>query len=119
MNYGHTVGHAIESVSDFKVEHGRAVAIGMLAAGRISNKLGVLDKNELAKLKGVIGRAGLPTKIPSLKVEKLIQAIKHDKKVLGGRLRFVLPKSIGSVFITDEVSPSLIEQVLVSWNEET
>jgi len=119
LNYGHTVGHAIESASDFNVEHGGAVAIGMLAAGRISNKLSMLDENELIRLKNVIKRAGLPTEMPNLKVEKLIQAIKHDKKILGGKLRFVLPKSIGDVFITDEVSLSLVKQVLVSWNEET
>jgi len=119
LNYGHTIGHAIESVSDFKVEHGGAVAIGMLAAGRISNKLGMLDRNELVRLKGVIERADLPTEIPNLEVEKIIQAIKHDKKILRGKMRFILPKSIGNAFITDEVSLSLIEQVLVSWNEET
>ncbi|GAH45407.1 unnamed protein product, partial [marine sediment metagenome] len=119
LNYGHTVGHAIESVSDFKVQHGEAVAIGMLAAARISNKLGILDKNEVIRLKDIIARTGLPTEIPSLQLEKIIQAMKHDKKISQGKLRFVLPKSIGEVFITDEVSPSLIEQVLVEGNEET
>ncbi len=119
LNYGHTVGHAIESASDFKVEHGEAIAIGMLAAARISNKLGILDKNELIRLKTLITRAGLPTKIPNLEVEGIIQAIKHDKKVLRDKIRFVLLKSIGEVFVTDEVSPSLIEEVLVSRNEQT
>ncbi|MFC1907936.1 3-dehydroquinate synthase [Chloroflexota bacterium] len=113
LNYGHTIGHAIESVSDFKVEHGEAVAIGMLAAGRISNKMGILDENELVRLKSVIERANLPTEIPNLKVEKIMQVMKHDKKILRGKLRFVLPKSIGDVFITEEVSSSLVEQVLV------
>ena len=119
LNYGHTVGHAIESASDFKVEHGKAVAIGMLAAAKISNRMGILDKNELLRLKSLIERAGLPTKIPNLKVKEIIQAIKHDKKILRGKLRFILLKSLGSVFITDEVSPSLVEQILVDWNEET
>ncbi len=118
LNYGHTVGHAIESASDFKIEHGGAVAIGMLAAGEISNRLGILGKNELIRLKDVIQRAGLPVKIPSLEMEKIIQAIKHDKKILRGKIRFVLPRSIGNVFITDEVSTSLVEQVLVG-DEET
>jgi len=119
LNYGHTVGHAIESASDFKVGHGEAVALGMLAAGRISNKIGILDINELVRLKSVIERAGLSTEMPNLEVEKVVQAMKHDKKVLRDKIRFVLLKSIGSVFITDEVSPSLIEQVLVDFNEET
>jgi len=119
LNYGHTVGHAIESASDFRIEHGGAVAIGMLAAGKISNKLEIFDKGELIRLEDVILRASLPVKIPSLDMERIIQAIKHDKKILRGKIRFVLPKSIGNVFVTDEVSTSLVEQVLVDFNEET
>jgi len=113
LNYGHTIGHAIESASDFKMEHGEAIAIGMLAAGRISNQMGILDQSELNRLKCVIEKAGLPTKIPSLKAKRLIQAMEHDKKVLKGKIRFVLARSIGTVFITDEVNSSLIEQALV------
>jgi 3-dehydroquinate synthase len=119
LNYGHTVGHAIESTSNFKVQHGEAVAIGMLAAARISNKLGLLDKDELIRLKSVIKRAELPTQMPNLEVENIIQAIEHDKKVLRGKIRFVLPKSIGSVFITDEVSLSLVEEALIGEDEAT
>ena len=119
LNYGHTIGHAIESVSDFKVGHGRAVAIGMLAAARISNQMGILDENELVRLKNVIERAGLPTEMPNLKVEGIIQAMKHDKKVLKDRVRFVLLKSIGDAFITDEVSPHLVEQILAGGDEKT
>jgi len=119
LNYGHTVGHAIESVSELKVWHGEAVAIGMIAEARISNKLGMLDQKEVSRLKSLITRAGLPTEIPDLEVEKIIQVMKHDKKILQGKLRFALPKSIGNVFITDEVSPSLVEQALGGWNEET
>jgi 3-dehydroquinate synthase len=119
LNYGHTVGHAIESASGFKVEHGTAVAIGMLAAAKISNRMGILNKNELLRLNSLIERAGLPTKMPNLEVEEIIQAIKHDKKVLRGKVRFILPKSLGSVFITDEVNLSVVRQILVDWNEET
>jgi 3-dehydroquinate synthase len=119
LNYGHTVGHAIESASEFKVGHGTAVAIGMLAAAKIANKMGILDKNELLRLNRLVQRADLSTKMPDLKVEEIIQAITHDKKVLRGKVRFILPKALGSVFITDEVSLSLVEQILVDWNEET
>jgi len=112
LNYGHTVGHAIETASDFKVDHGEAVAIGMLAAARVSNQMGILNQNELARLEGLIKKADLPTKVPNLKVETLIQAMKHDKKVVKGKVKFVLPKSLGKVFITDEVSLSLVEQIL-------
>jgi len=113
LNYGHTIGHAIESVSDFSVGHGRAVAIGMVAAARISNEMGILDKNELVRLKRVIEKAGLPTEMPNLKVDEINQAMKHDKKVLRDKIRFVLLKSIGNVLITDEVSSSFVKKVLV------
>ncbi len=107
LNYGHTIGH------------GEAVAIGMLAAASISNRQGILDINELVRLKNLISRANLMVEIPNLDLNRVIQAVKHDKKILEGRIRFVLPKAIGDVFITDEVSPSLVEEVLAGWNEET
>jgi len=113
LNYGHTIGHALESASDFQMQHGEAVAIGMLVAARISNKLGIFDKAELIRLKGIIERAGLPTEVPDLKLEKIMQAIEHDKKILKGKVRFILPKAIGSVFVTGEVSLSLVEKILV------
>ncbi len=113
LNYGHTIGHAIESVSKLKIWHGEAVAIGMVAEARISNKLGVLNENEMKRLEKVIARAGLPTQLPTLQREGLIQAIKHDKKILQGKIRFALPRKIGEAFITDEVSPSLVEEVLL------
>lgn len=119
LNYGHTIGHAIESTSDFTIEHGEAVAIGMLAAGRISQKMGFLEESEVARLKNLIEKAGLPIKMPNLSVEDIMQAMQHDKKVLQEKVRFVLLKSIGNVFIADKVSPSLIKEVLVSAKEET
>ncbi len=112
LNYGHTVGHAIETVSDFTVGHGEAVAIGMIAAAKISNKLGILDKSELDRLNNLVERAGLPTEIPNLKAESIMQAMKHDKKIVNGRIKFILAKSIGEVFTTDDVSPSIVEKVL-------
>jgi 3-dehydroquinate synthase len=119
LNYGHTVGHAIESVSDFKVEHGTAVALGMLAAAKISCKMGILSNKDLLRLQSLIQRVGLPTTMPRLAIGDIIQAITHDKKVLRGKARFILPQSLGKVFITDEVSLSLVEKILVDWNEAT
>jgi len=119
LNYGHTVGHAIESISDFRVAHGTAVALGMLAAAKISHRMGTLDKTELLRLENLIQRAGLPTMMPKLDIGEVTRAITHDKKVLKGKVRFVLPQSLGKVFITDEVSPSLVEQTLAEWNEAT
>jgi 3-dehydroquinate synthase len=111
LNYGHTIGHAIETILNFELRHGEAVAIGMIASARISNEIGILAKSELTRLENVIKRAGLPTEMPDLIGERVIQVIKHDKKVLRGKVRFILLKSIGDVFISDEVNPSLIKQV--------
>ena len=112
LNFGHTVGHAIETVSDFRVEHGQAIAVGMLAAARIAQRLGLFESGELTRLKGVIAGAGLPTEMPNLDTKRIVQAIKHDKKIVAGKVRFVLPRAIGNVFVTDEVSLSLVAEVL-------
>jgi 3-dehydroquinate synthase len=119
LNYGHTLGHAIESVSELKVWHGEAVAIGMLAEARISSKMGIFDRNDLKRLKDVIEKAGLPTDIPNLDVAELVRFMEHDKKIVQGKVRFVLPRTIGEIFITDEVSPALIKEVLAEQNEKT
>ncbi len=113
LNYGHTIGHAIESVSDFSLKHGRAVAIGMLAAAKISNRMGMLNEDEISRLKDIIEKAGLPTDMPELKVEEVVSAMRHDKKVLRDKVRFVLLKSIGDAFVSDEVNPALVKEVLV------
>jgi 3-dehydroquinate synthase len=112
LNYGHTIGHAIESVSGFQVGHGEAVAIGMLAAARISRQMGILGRRELGRLESLLEKVGLPTRIPDLEVESLVSAMQHDKKVSGGKVRFVLPRELGRVFITDDVDLSLVRQVL-------
>ncbi|MBI2832330.1 MAG: 3-dehydroquinate synthase [Chloroflexi bacterium] len=112
LNYGHTIGHAIESVSDFQIAHGEAVAIGMVAAARISNKLGMLGEDELNRLTRVIERTGLPTEPPKLNLAEIIKAMGHDKKIISGRVRFVLPRKIGEVIVTDEVNQSQVEKVL-------
>ena len=112
LNYGHTIGHAIESVSDFGIRHGSAVAIGMVAAAQISNRMGMLAENDASRLTDIIAEAGLPTEMPELNVEEIIPAMRHDKKVLNEKIRFVLLKSIGNAVITDKVSLSLVEKVL-------
>jgi 3-dehydroquinate synthase len=119
LNYGHTVGHAIETVSDFKVKHGEAVAIGMIVAARISQRMGLLDKDAVFRLKSLIARAGLLVALPGLELVKLTQAMKHDKKILQGRIRFILPRAIGDVIITDEVNPAIIESALAESSEES
>jgi 3-dehydroquinate synthase len=115
LNYGHTVGHAVEAVSGFRLKHGYTVAIGMMAAARISSRMGMLEESDTARLEDVIRKAGLPVTMPDLDIEEVMQAMKHDKKVSQDRVRFVLLKSIGHTFISDEVDPALVKEVLVDW----
>jgi 3-dehydroquinate synthase len=112
LNFGHTVGHAIEIVSDYRIKHGSAVATGMVAAATISQKMGILAMADLENFKTVISAAGLPVKFPQLDIGKIIEAMEHDKKKLGGKIRFILPKTIGEVLINDEVSLELVKQVI-------
>jgi len=114
LNYGHTVGHAVESASDFRISHGEAVAIGMLVAARISRDMGILAPGELIQLESLITKAGLPTKATNLDLERLVSAMQHDKKVRQGKVRFILPRSLGEVFITDDVNLSLVRQALAN-----
>jgi 3-dehydroquinate synthase len=119
LNFGHTAGHAIETVSEFKVSHGCAVSIGMVAAGMISEKMGAVPAVELNKIKSLIVKAGLPVTLAGLDPQKIIQIMKHDKKNSGGRVKFILPKTIGEVFISDNIDMGLVEQVLKEMYEET
>jgi 3-dehydroquinate synthase len=115
LNYGHTVGHAVEAVSDFKIKHGQAVAIGMMAAAKISLRLGYINEEDVNQLEELIRVADLPVKLPDFdraKKEKLLELIKHDKKVLDGKIRFVLLKTIGKAFISDKVTVDTIREVL-------
>jgi 3-dehydroquinate synthase len=84
----------------------------MTVAAKISSRMGILDKSDVIRLTSVIKKAGLPTEMPDLKREDIISAMKHDKKVQQGKIRFVLLKSIGNAFIADDVSLDLVEKVL-------
>lgn len=112
LNLGHTIGHAVESVSGFSLKHGEAVAIGLVAVSRISQRMGIITEADFARIRMLLERVGLPVEMPALDREKLLEAMGQDKKVRGGRVRFILPRTIGEVFITDEVSPILIREVL-------
>ncbi len=118
LNYGHTVGHAIETVSDFKIKHGRAVAVGMVAEGMISHSMGFLPYSAVDKIKSVLTRAGIPINIPGLDVSEVIKTMEHDKKKVDGKIKFVFPKSIGEVLVSSDVNMRLVEQVLKDLYEE-
>ncbi len=114
LNYGHTIAHAVESLTGYSVvNHGEAVGIGMVAAGEIAAKLGMWKAEEVQRQNALIEKAGLPTKLPSgLDIGEIIKSLQLDKKVKAGKVRFILPTRIGEVIITDEVPSEVIREVL-------
>ncbi len=114
LNYGHTIGHAIESLTGYRlVNHGEAVAIGMVAAGKIAVELGLWQKEDSERQNALIQKAGLPTQLPTgIDITGMIDALQLDKKVRDGKVRFILPTQIGAVTITDEVPADTIRRVL-------
>jgi shikimate kinase / 3-dehydroquinate synthase len=107
LNLGHTVGHAVEVVSHYRLRHGEAVAIGMVVEARLAERLGLTqDGFGLSdQIKAVLTAIGLPTEIPpDLGIASIIQAMKFDKKKERNVVNFALPVSIGSVRIGVAVS---------------
>ncbi|MDB5296838.1 MAG: aroB [Phycisphaerales bacterium] len=108
LNFGHTFGHAIETVSDYGYSHGESVALGMVAAVGVSARLGLLDEPGRRRVLAAIAAAGLPTGGLSLDVDAVVAAMAFDKKVAAGRLRFVLLDGIGKAVVRDDVPADLV-----------
>ena len=103
LNYGHTIGHAVESETGYRlVNHGEAVAIGMVAAGKLATALEFWKQEDAQRQDALIKKVGLDTQLPpGLDNQKIIKALQSDKKVKDGKVRFILPTEIGVVKITD------------------
>ncbi len=116
LNFGHTIGHAIEAVAgyDGPYQHGEAVAVGMVAEARLAERLGWIGPEVVARIVGVLDRLGLPTSAPGLDAGRLLAAMGRDKKNRGGRIRFVLPRSIGRVELTDAAGEADVRAVLAA-----
>lgn len=113
LNFGHTVGHALESLTRYRsYNHGEAVAIGMVAASRVALRLKLVDEEAVGRLSALLEKLGLPTEIAGLPAKNIIGALAIDKKVIGGRVNFVLPEKLGKVVIKDDVSLTLVKSVL-------
>jgi 3-dehydroquinate synthase len=113
LNFGHTIGHAVEAVSGYSLAHGAAVAMGMVAAAELAVLKGILESKEKERLKNLLLEFGLPVEIPQEYDRNRIQELLlSDKKTIGGRIFFVLPTTIGKVIITDDVETDSIAKVL-------
>ncbi|MBF0317045.1 MAG: 3-dehydroquinate synthase [Nitrospirae bacterium] len=99
LNYGHTVGHAIEAITGYRrFLHGEAVAIGMYAAACLAVELAILEPQKLVQFKNILELYHLPFRVPcDINHRQLLELMYHDKKAVSGGLRFVLPAEVGSV----------------------
>lgn len=119
LNYGHTIGHALEALSGYTLLHGQAVAIGMIAAGWIEKEMDLVRDGRLERLEGLLDKLGLPTRpAGSYALDQILELLKLDKKSVGQRPRFVLLEKLGSVLCRDgqwavEVPEEIVEKVLV------
>jgi len=113
LNFGHTIGHAVEAASDFSIIHGLAVAIGMVSALRLAVATELCKKTDAGRVAALINAYGLPTEIPAdLDRERIKKYLLTDKKTVAGSVFYVLPTTIGSVVLTNEVSTSQVDAVL-------
>jgi 3-dehydroquinate synthase len=119
LNFGHTIGHAIEAISGYgKYLHGEAISIGQVAAAKLSSVTAGLSSRDVARITDLFERSGLPTRarFNARQRQKLFAAMRLDKKVSGGEIKFVLAKRIGKVVWGQRVSDQAIYQMLDATN---
>jgi 3-dehydroquinate synthase len=115
LNFGHTIGHAIESSSGYgKYLHGEAISIGQVAAAKLSHRILGLPAHDAERIENLFVQAGLPVKVKLsiAHLKKLLAAMRLDKKVLHGEINFVLARKIGKVAWGQKVPLSLVQSVL-------
>jgi 3-dehydroquinate synthase len=118
LNYGHTIGHAVEAASGFELLHGEAVAIGIIAAGLIEVEMKLAEPDRLERIRQILRKLDVPITMPKdLANKDLIDLIKRDKKAVNKWPRFVLMSEIGKVYRHDgqyavDVAPEVVEKVL-------
>jgi 3-dehydroquinate synthase len=117
LNFGHTFGHAIETVSHYFYSHGECVALGMVAASKMAVDLGMMDEQSYRRIAKLLQRAKLPVRGLNLATKEVVDAMIFDKKVRGGKVRFVLPDRIGHVVIRDDVPVENVTRAVDSLRE--
>ncbi len=113
LNFGHTIGHAVEAAASYSILHGFCVAIGMVAAARLSEALGLAREGIAMRLEGLLNRLGLPTSLPrDITVDQVLGFLKTDKKVWRGKLTFVLLKEIGEFVFYEDPPLDTVRSIL-------
>ena len=104
LNFGHTIGHAVESAFDFKMTHGECVGLGMIGASYIAKERNMIDMETLSRIERILNLYGFKTRVKLPPAETVIEYMQKDKKKIAGKLKFVLPTEIGSVMQTTDVT---------------
>jgi 3-dehydroquinate synthase len=113
LNFGHTAGHAIEAITKYKrYRHGEAIAYGMLVAADLAVARGAFAERDRKALANLIAGLGPLPPIADLSTAQILEAMRHDKKVVSGRLHFVLPTAIGASAIVDDVTDKEMREAL-------
>ena len=112
LNLGHTVGHALEKVSNYELRHGEAISIGMVAATHIAISLGLASSQLAERIEAVLSVWGLPIKCPHIRYDDIIRAMLKDKKKKGKNIRWILPSDIGKVDIYQDIPQKVVKSVL-------
>jgi 3-dehydroquinate synthase len=109
LNFGHTVGHALEAVTAYRrLKHGEAVGYGMKCASTIAERAGIIPPPDAEAIRFGVDKLGSLPRIDDLKTQDVISAMSHDKKVAQGKLPLILPTKIGSVIVRDDVAPTVV-----------
>lgn len=115
LNFGHTVGHALESLTGYeKYRHGEAVAVGMVAEAAVAVEMGRASEETVSRIKDLLEAIGLPTGPDGASASAAIEAAGRDKKTVGGRLRLVLPSEIGRVELVEDIDPEILMKALLA-----
>jgi 3-dehydroquinate synthase len=114
LNFGHTIGHALEAVSGYssKYHHGEALSLGMLSASEVGRELGLTTDKTVKRIEGLVSSIGLPTKFSGIKLEEILSTIYYDKKFKGKQIRMVIPLDIGRVVLKEGIPLQLIRRVI-------
>ncbi len=104
LNFGHTLGHAAEKVMDLKLLHGQCVALGSVAAARLSERRGLVPEGTCGRVKEMNRRFGLPEVLPDVSPEQIVEAAAHDKKMDAGQIKFVLLRAVGDAYVDPTVT---------------
>ena len=115
LNYGHTIGHALEAATGYtRYAHGEAVSLGIVAEARLARRLGIADDETTTRQERMLETLGLPVRAPSIDVEPIVSAMGRDKKAKDGRVPFVLAPRIGAFRIVYDVPTTEIHAVIAS-----